>query len=200
MPTYWCANNLGFVPEHIYVAETEVIHRHLKPGEVVHHQNQNRLCNTPSNLIVFKTRSDHSRFHKGGRLVETEEPGVYTSEFYFPSIPCSYCGQMFEPHKKTAKYCCRECSILGQRKVDRPSKRQLKKLLLEFNVSQIAKIYGVSDNGVRRWLMSENLPHKLKDINKLRERERIKAEEKALAREMKERVIERDRAIKKNAE
>lgn len=193
------ANNLGFVAEHRVVAE-EILGRPLKDGEVVHHIDRNRRNNDPSNIIVFESRAAHSRFHQGGKLIETDEPNVYTSDYVYPEIPCGYCGTMFRPKAATSKYCCQECSALAQRKVDRPDKRQLKKLILNYSITDIAEMYGVTGNGVRRWLQYESLPFKHKDIKKLRERERIKQEKNAVKKEMKERIIERDKAIEANSD
>lgn len=43
------------------------------------------------------------------------------------------------------------------RKVKRPSKEELKKLLWEFPTTQIAKLYGVSDKAVEKWARSNGL-------------------------------------------
>lgn len=37
--------------------------RHLLPGEVVHHKNQDRADNHPENLQVFSSNSDHMAEH-----------------------------------------------------------------------------------------------------------------------------------------
>lgn len=50
-------------PIHRIVAE-EILGRKLKPGEVVHHINLNKLDNTPENLFVFSSSSEHSKYHK----------------------------------------------------------------------------------------------------------------------------------------
>ena len=199
MPDHPDANTRGFVAEHRAVAE-ELIGRKLRKGEEVHHIDCNRLNNDPSNLIVFVSKADHQRYHQGAQLIETDEPFVFRSGYVYPPIPCAYCGEIFHPKTRTGKYCCTECCNLAMRKIPRPSKRELKKLIIEFNLNQIGEIYGVSSNGVRRWLQYESLPWKLKDIKKLREKERRKQEQKAMKEELKERVIERDREIDSNTE
>lgn len=52
----------GFIYEHILVAE-EKLGRYLKHSEQVHHIDKDRTNNNPDNLIIFRTCSDHARFH-----------------------------------------------------------------------------------------------------------------------------------------
>jgi len=49
--------------EHRVVAE-EVLGRALRPGEVVHHLDENRRNNEPGNLIVLATQRDHAKLHQ----------------------------------------------------------------------------------------------------------------------------------------
>jgi hypothetical protein len=62
----------GFVYEHIVVAEQK-LGRPLKPGEVVHHVDENKLNNDPDNLEVV-TRSEHARLHMKSRHQTTNTP------------------------------------------------------------------------------------------------------------------------------
>lgn len=54
---------------------------------------------------------------------------------------------------------------LLNRTIERPSRDELKKLIRTKPFTQIAEIYGVSDNAIRKWCDFEKLPRKKKDIN-----------------------------------
>lgn len=57
----------------------------------------------------------------------------------------------------------REANI-AQRRVERPSKEELSRLLQESNFTSIGKTYGVSDNAIRKWCKTYGLPYRKKDI------------------------------------
>lgn len=59
------ATKKGYVAEHMLVAE-KTIGRFLRDDEVVHHINENKLDNTPENLLVL-TQSEHIRLHANKR-------------------------------------------------------------------------------------------------------------------------------------
>lgn len=54
-------------PEHRRVAE-EMLGRPLKKGEVVHHEDENKRNNDPSNLKVFASQAEHAKYHKYKKL------------------------------------------------------------------------------------------------------------------------------------
>lgn len=68
--------NSGCVYVHILVAEKK-LGRRLLPGEVVHHVDGNKSNFSEDNLIVFKTKADHARFHKTGSI--EKDGDVYVS-------------------------------------------------------------------------------------------------------------------------
>ena len=67
---------------------------------------------------------------------------------YVESSICLVCGK--EHYNK--KYCSQECAWVASRKCEHPSKEILLKLLETFNMCEVGRMYGVSDNAVRKWL------------------------------------------------
>lgn len=137
----------GTVLEHRYIAEQK-LGRKLTAFEVVHHIDENRENNDPENLLVFRTQSDHARFHKGGQLLKHDD-GTYSSPK--KTIKCLVCESYFEVRHKTQTLCSDNCRAFSRRKVARPSKVELESLVASKSFTSIAKMYGVSDNAVRKW-------------------------------------------------
>lgn len=54
------ADSDGFVYEHVLVLE-EKIGRLLEPKETVHHVDRDRLNNSPDNLVLFSSQSEHMK-------------------------------------------------------------------------------------------------------------------------------------------
>jgi len=61
-------------------------------------------------------------------------------------------------------YCSDKCSKLAKRKVDRPDKEKLIELLKINNWTQTAKIFGVSDNAVRKWAKQYSIDTNRKNL------------------------------------
>lgn len=146
MPTHHRARSNGCVDRHIIEAE-KMIGRELRPEEVVHHKDQNRRNFDQKNLMVFVSESDHARFHKTGICVETDECGVYIAPLCYIN-KCLVCGQSI---RNTQHGKCKRCYALEHRKVEHPSADKLSELLQNNSFVAIGKIYGVSDNTVRKW-------------------------------------------------
>jgi YHS domain-containing protein len=52
----------GYVLEHRFVMECK-LGRYLNKGECVHHIDGNKTNNDPSNLMLFKSQSEHIKYH-----------------------------------------------------------------------------------------------------------------------------------------
>ena len=76
---------------------------------------------------------------------------------------CQRCGKIIT---RKASYCS-ECSHLISRKADRPSREELKDLIRSKPFTQIALLFNVSDNAIRRWCDYYGLPRKKSEITKM---------------------------------
>lgn len=75
---------------------------------------------------------------------------------------CSKCGKEIG-HSNTTGLCIK-CFGEEKRIVERPSKEQLLLELKESNFTQVGKKYNVSDNTIRKWCKSYELPTHIKEI------------------------------------
>ncbi len=72
---------------------------------------------------------------------------------------CIICGKILKYYK--SKYCV-ECGQKAQRKVERPTREELKDLIRTMPFTTIANEYGVSDKAITKWCIAENLPARKK--------------------------------------
>lgn len=76
---------------------------------------------------------------------------------------CPNCGKQISQKAVL----CATCNSLINRKTKRPSREELKQLIRTTPFTTIAKQFGVSDNAVRKWCDSYNLPRKTTEIKKI---------------------------------
>lgn len=165
LPNHPRATKDGVVYSHIISAEKK-IGRYLKDGEVVHHINENKHDNREENLIVFKTNADHSAFHKG--LKATLIGDVYECLDKNPKIKiCPICNST---KILGASNMCKNCSDKNRNNLKKTlniDREQLKKDIYYNSYTQLGLKYNVSDNTVKKWLLSFNIKECNKSIIKL---------------------------------
>ena len=74
LPSHPHATKAGYVLEHRLTME-EKLGRYLRPGEVVHHRDKNKLNNNPANLILYARNADHLRQELKGRRPKWTKAG-----------------------------------------------------------------------------------------------------------------------------
>lgn len=177
----------GCVYEHILEAE-KMLGRKLKPKECVHHKNQIRTDNRHENLMVFATNEDHIAFHGGGEAILTDDGSYITKRKEIPIylyrnrtakeikngtkdkgsiyVPgkdlCPFCKENI---KSTSSLMCMSCRK-KERLKDMPSKEVLEGLIYDNSFVAIGKMFGKSDNAVRKWCKKYGLPYRQKDLHK----------------------------------
>ena len=89
-----------------------------------------------------------------------EKIALFTKTDYF----CLECGKKISKGTKTNL--CEECYRKTTRVQERPSREILKDLIRNKPFTHIGKMYGVSDNSIKKWCVSYNLPSLKKEIIK----------------------------------
>ena len=84
-----------------------------------------------------------------------------------PKNKCVDCGK--EIDNRAVR--CEECNHAHSRKVNRPEREELKNLIRNNSFLSLAKQFNVSDNAIRKWCISYNLPSKKSEIKKYSDEE-----------------------------
>ena len=93
---------------------------------------------------------------------------IHSENYFFDYLPtrpinwkkveCEFCHKKFKTKRNDQKFCTKRCSELSQRRVkNRPEKEELEKLIKEFSWVDLGRLFGVSDNAVRKWARKYNL-------------------------------------------
>lgn len=147
--------------EHIIVAEKK-LGRKLKNDEVVHHLDKNRSNNNPDNLIVFINTSEHIAFHQGCNIIGYKDGSAYCDR---KINKCPICGKKIDSKAKL----CVECYNDERRKL-KIDKDVLYNLLLNNSFSKVGKMFGITDNAIRKYCKKFNIPYKSSDYKKIKKR------------------------------
>ena len=102
-----------------------------------------------------------------GRLSDEE---IYNYSTKHSKQGHSYCLDCGQEISSNAQYCL-SCRAKHSRIVERPSREELKNLIRTKTFIQLGKDFNVSDNAIRKWCRSENLPSKKSEINKYSDKE-----------------------------
>lgn len=149
-PTHPNASSIGTIFVHRLVAE-DFLGRYLLPQECVHHIDGIKNHNNINNLWIFKTTSDHIKYHtaikNGSDFTLQRIGGTYTcniivsKEYYV----CPNCGG------KKSRYAvlCHSCTIQTHNS-SLLDKDTLSALLQTKSYTEIGRQYGMTGNGIKK--------------------------------------------------
>jgi hypothetical protein len=147
-----CADNNGyhcFMDKDHPLAHREgrvYLHRHLasmytgrwlKKDEEVHHIDGIKKNNSEDNLLICST-SEHSAIHKGTILDKV----------------CPVCKLLFTPSANKVIHCSTKCARLSDVKNKGLTKEVLEELIPTTSWVALGKMFGYSDNGIKKRAMS----------------------------------------------
>ncbi len=76
----------------------------------------------------------------------------------FTVVECPICKTNFEQTSSVVQvHCSKKCRDLAARRVPRPPKEVLEQQMKEMSMCAMGRFYGISDNGIRKWLRAEGL-------------------------------------------
>jgi hypothetical protein len=113
----------------------------------LHHIDVNRFNNTLENLKILCSNC-HMQEHNYSNVIKLHKQ-KNESETIKENKSCE-CGMEINIRSKM----CEKCWSLKNRKVDRPPFNQLLNEVAELGYSGTGRKYGVSDNTIRKWLLS----------------------------------------------
>jgi len=138
----------GYVYQHRLIMERK-IGRLLKSEECIHHISGDKQDNKIENLELT-TKRDHFITHD-------IQPAGYTKRNYdllkFNCLKCDKEIFVYEgvARKSTPKYCSNKCRGIAQRRCERPAREILERMMRNMSFVAIGKLFGVSDQAVRKW-------------------------------------------------
>ena len=158
----------GYVRTHILMAEKK-LGRYLNSEECVHHIDENKYNNDLDNLMVFKTIADHSAFHKGVDAICDGDVWYCPTKRIYDKELCPICGVNYKDKKANM---CIDClhfkhTLINNTDTKRPNRDVLKNQIRTKSFVEVGKLYGVSDNAIRKWCKSYGLPYRSCDIHSL---------------------------------
>jgi hypothetical protein len=109
------------------------------------------------NKCVLLCRNCHGETHypqySRESVIDSDHDNRALNSLIEPTGRCPQCDkEVFG-----TKFCSTECASLAHRKVARPRKKTLEKLLKDMSYCAIGRKYGVTDNAVRKWAKGYDL-------------------------------------------
>lgn len=172
----------------VYVGQSTDIKRRWSEHKARAFNNNNNCYNNPLYRSMRKYGAEAFTFSV---LCECLEEELNEKEKFFiiqfnSVVPNGYnvLNENNTPYYRNTHYCkqchtkiyagsknelCKECYSKTTRQVERPEAEALYNLLIKHkgNFTKVAKIFGLTDNAIRKWCKSYNIPYHSKDYKKM---------------------------------
>jgi Zn finger protein HypA/HybF involved in hydrogenase expression len=130
----------------------------------LHHKDGDHYNNELSNLMILcpnchSIQEGNSGANAGKYTTLQKQGGLEVKKT--PKFCCD-CGIEISAHATRCKKCASIESHKG--KTNKPTREELKELIRTTSFVQIGKMFGVSDNAIRKWCVGYGLPKKSSDI------------------------------------
>jgi hypothetical protein len=122
--------------------------------EVDYPDNEIKTDHKPVTVLIFDSPDSYAQWKEEQTgLNELLENGHRSPSNKVNHENCLNCGKKLANLSQDT-YCSRKCSRIASRRVERPSKEELEKLIWEIPTSQLALRFGVSDVAIAKWCKS----------------------------------------------
>lgn len=118
-----------------------------------------QLCNLAEDYLVEKVIHEYSEEFLDSRERYLEAKKLQFQEKHY----CKKCGKELKGEGDI----CHECHSLSTRKVQRPTREELKGLIRNLSFCKIGEMFGVTDNSVRKWCDAYSLPRRKEEIKSI---------------------------------
>lgn len=129
----------------------------------LHHKDGNRFNNALDNIELLCPNCHALTENYRGKGCKSHKENSNKCDKKIKIRKMNYCVDCHRAISATAIR-CRSCAKKLQKKCERPSRDDLKRLIRNTPFTTIGKTYGVSDNTIRKWCISYQLPHSSKEI------------------------------------
>lgn len=114
---------------------------------------------------ILLCKNCHSEFHSKKWFMEDIKPVLFNEKYLPWKLKdririCSMCGREFYCLTKSdlsRKACSRKCSGIVRRKIIRPTKQELEKMVWNRPTTLIARDFNVSDKTISKWCLEYNI-------------------------------------------
>ena len=145
----------------VYRTFVDVIPSNMEINHIDHNKSNNSISNLE--LVSHSENVEKSILYYGNKLRPRCKCCGKKLECTTKSIYCSKCSKKLGRRQKR----------FNQRKFIHPTKDELWKLIKSMPMTSIGKIYGVTDNSIRKLAKSYDLPFRKRDIERQKENENL---------------------------